>query len=42
MNDLLNDNTKSQNIEQLYYKIFEIVSKLYEIYVPKDIKERKS
>ena len=42
MNDLLNDNTKPQNIEQLYYKIFEIVSKLYEIYVPKDIKERKN
>lgn len=42
MNDLLNDNTKTQNLEQLYYKIFEIISKLYEIYVPKDIKERKN
>ena len=42
MNDLLKDNTKPKNIEQLYYKIFEIVSKLYEIYVPKNIKERKN
>ena len=42
MNDLLKDNTKSKNIEQLYYKMFEIVSKLYEIYVPKNIKERKN
>ena len=42
MNDLLNDNTKPKNIEQLYNKIFEIVSKLYEIYVPKNIKERKN
>ncbi len=42
MNDLLNNNTKPKNIEELYQQILEIVTKLYEKYIPKNVKERKN
>ena len=42
MNDLLNDTTKPQNIEELYYKIKEIVEKIYEKYVPDNVKNRRN
>ena len=42
MNDLLNDTTKPENIEELYYKIKEIVEKIYEKYVPDNVKNRRN
>lgn len=42
MNDLLNDTTKPQNIEELYYQIKEIVEKIYEKYVPDNVKNRRN
>lgn len=41
MNDLLKNSTKPKNIEELYQQILEIVTRLYEKCVPKNIKERK-
>ena len=41
MNDLLNNSTKQKNIEELYYKILEIISDLYEKYIPQSVKNRK-
>ena len=42
MNDLLNNSTKQKNIEELYYKILEIISDLYEKYIPQSVKNRKN
>ena len=42
MNDLLNNSTKPKNIEELYYKILEIISDLYEKYIPQSVKNRKN
>ena len=39
MNDLLNNSTKPKNIEELYYKILEIISDLYEKYIPQSVKK---
>ncbi len=38
LNDLLNNNTKSKNIEELYYKILKIIEKLYDNNIPNNIK----
>lgn len=42
MNDLLNNNTKPKNIEELYYQILKIVEKLYDNNIPSNIKNRKN
>ncbi len=42
MNDLLNDITKPENIEELYDQILKIVEKLYENNIPSKIKNRKN
>lgn len=42
MNDLLNNNTKPQNIEELYYQILKIVETLYDNNIPSNIKNRKN
>ncbi len=42
MNDLLNNSTKPKNVKELYQRILEIVTKLYEKCVPKNVKERKN
>lgn len=42
MNDLINNNTKPKNIEELYTKILKIVEKLYEENVPNEVKKRKN
>ncbi len=42
MNDLLNNSTKPKNIEELYQQILEIVTKLYEKYIPITVKQRKN
>lgn len=42
MNDLLNNSIKPKNIEELYYKILEIISDLYEKYIPQSVKNRKN
>ncbi len=42
MNDLLNNNTKIKNMEQLYYEILKIVEELYEKFVPKNVRTRKN
>ena len=42
MNDLLNDTTKPENMEELYYKILTMIEKLYDENVPDYIKKRKN
>lgn len=42
MNDLLNNNTKPKNIEELYYQILKIVEELYDDYIPDNVKKRKN
>lgn len=42
MNDLLNNNIKPQNIEELYHIIFKIVEKLYNDNVPICVRNRKN
>ena len=42
MNDLLNNTTKPQNIEELYYQILKIVETLYDNNIPSNIKNRKN
>ena len=42
MNDLLNNNTKPQNIEELYYRILKIVETLYDNNIASNIKNRKN
>lgn len=42
MNDLLNNSTKPKNVEELYQQILEIVTRLYEKYVPINVKQRKN
>lgn len=42
MNDLLNNTINPKNIEELYNKILEIVSSLYEKCIPETIKNRKN
>ena len=41
MNDLLNDATKPQNIEEIYEQIKTIMEKLYEKYIPNNVKKRE-
>ena len=42
MNDLLNNTTKPQNIEELYYRILKIVETLYDNNIASNIKNRKN
>lgn len=42
MNNQLNNNTKPQNIKELFEMILKIVEKLYDAVVPKSISERKN
>lgn len=42
MNDQLNNNTKPQNIKELFEMILKIIEKLYDAVVPKSISERKN
>lgn len=42
MNDLLNNNTKPKNIEELYYMIYKIVGELYNDNVPIYVRNRKN
>lgn len=42
MNDLLNNTTKPNNIEELYQQILSIVDKLYNKYIPDNIKNRRN
>ena len=42
MNDLLNNNTKPRNIEELYYQILKDVETLYDNNIPSNIKNRKN
>ena len=42
MNDLLNDITKPQNIEELYQNILLIVTLIYNANIPDSVKNRKN
>ena len=42
MNDLLNNTTKPNNIEELYQQILSIIDKLYNKYIPDNIKNRRN
>lgn len=42
MNDLLNNNTKPRNIEEIYYQILKVVETLYDNNIPSNIKNRKN
>ena len=42
MNDQLNNNTKPQNIKELFAMILEIVEKIYNVVVPKSVSNRKN
>lgn len=42
MNDLLNDTTKPENMEELYYKILTMIEKLSDENVPDYVKKRKN
>ena len=42
MNDQLNNNTKPQNIKELFEMILKIIEKIYDAVVPKSISERKN
>lgn len=42
MNDLVDNNTKPKNIEELYRRILNIVEKIYEESIPNKVKNRKN
>ena len=42
MNDLLNNTTKTKNIEELYYQILEIVKNLYNDSIFDNVKKRRN
>lgn len=42
MNDLINNNTKPENIEELYHRILQIITPLYSEVTPDEIKFRKN
>ena len=42
MNDLIDNNTKPKNIEELYRRILNIVEKIYEESIPNKVKNRKN